>query len=191
MERAQLEDEFGQNYSKLRQFNKDISKAVRRDVRGYNADMIARTIESNRSLKVLRRNISIGRRNICKLVDKQGTVRMSRNEILRIVEIFYSELYEKRNGDVRSVLIMRVLNQGSEDIPDVSSDEMRQTLSEIKNNKSLGEDEIVIESIKQGGDELLNKLKSLFNQCLKEGITPSRWNNAVFYTLYFYTRRVI
>lgn len=54
MERAQLEDKFGQNYSKLRQLNKDISKAVRRDVRGYNADMIARTIEANKNLKVLR-----------------------------------------------------------------------------------------------------------------------------------------
>jgi len=48
----------------------------------------------------------------------------------------------------------------------------------MKNNKAPGEDSIVIETIREGGEELLKIITILFNKCLKETKTSATWNNA-------------
>lgn len=55
-----------------------------------------------------------------------------------------------------------MLNQGSED----------------KNNKSPGDDEVVIKSVNNGGFSLLKALNILFNECILKGTRSLKWNNA-------------
>jgi len=64
----------------LRQLNGDISKSVRRDVRQYNTNQVTTVIEENKSLRVLRRSVAGGKKNIYKLADHQGQITSNRDE---------------------------------------------------------------------------------------------------------------
>lgn len=78
-----------------------------------------------------------------------------------------------------STNIPRVMNQGFEEIPHVTLDELRAALHEMKNNKAAGDDQIEIEARKLGGTLLHQMLCKLYNACLTSGRTPSQWDRAV------------
>jgi len=142
----------------LRQLNKDISHSIRKDIRKYNTDWTTRIIEENKSMKELRRQLNPGKSDICKLENMIGETVTNKKQLLKVVEEFYSRLYRMAQEDDRPV----VLNQGSEDMRDITKEEVKLSLSEMKNNRAPGEDGVVIEAVKEGGDELLK----VFEQCL-------------------------
>ena len=47
---------------------------------------------------------------------------------------------------------VHVCNVGSEEIPDITREEIRAALRQMKNRKSPGEDKITCEMLKMGGD---------------------------------------
>lgn len=183
-ERREMKDKYGENITALRKLSKKISKSIRTDVRKFNTEMITNVIENNKSLKVLRRKISEENKNICRLRNRQEKTTTSKKEMLKIVEHFYAELYKKDGNSCENTRLPKILNQGSEDLPEVPLNEISIALSEMKNNKSPGEDKIVIEAIKAGGVKILKAFKLLFDECLLKGTTPSQWNNAVIILLH-------
>ena len=91
-----------------------------------------------------------------------------------------------------------IINVESEDLPDITLEEMKAALDDMKNNKSLGEDGISIEAIKFGGDTLLQTITTLFNQCLQWEAIPKAWEKLENYrpisllsTLYKLFMRII
>ena len=177
-ERRNLRDKYDYNFTALKSLNKEIHRGIRHDVRQYNAREISRVIEENKSLKVLKQNMSAGRKNIHKLKNKQGQTINDREKILEVVEAFYRELYGEQVQHVDNRPLLKVTNQGSEEMPDITPNEVRKALQAMKNNKSPGEDGIVTEAIKLAGSGLLGALARLFNKCLSEATTPTQWNNA-------------
>lgn len=177
--RRNMKDRYAANNATLRQLNRDITKSVRNDVRKNNKKLITKVIENNKSLRVLRGNLAEGRRNISKLANRNGVIKTNKAEILKITEEFYKELYKGERDRPNTSQIPRVQNVGSEDIPDISFDEITSSLSEMKNDKSPGDDGVVIEAIKEGGETLLRVIQKLFNTCLLKGTTPTQWHNAV------------
>lgn len=147
---------------------------------------IEQTIEKNKSMKVLRRDLGSGRREITKLKNKQGNITANREEILKVVEDFYQSLYrshreENINRDLEPDMISArkgVINQGSEELPDISLEEIKFALKKTKNNKTPGEDAVVADAIKIGGPYLLKKIRALFNLCLSNSTIPEKWHNA-------------
>lgn len=58
----------------------NISKAIRTDVRKYNTTELARVIQENKGVKVLRKTASEGRKSICKLKNRrQNSNKQTRN----------------------------------------------------------------------------------------------------------------
>lgn len=71
-ERRNKRSEEATTEEELREMNRQISKAIRRDTRRYKVREIERTIENNKSMKVLQRKLTNGRKEICKMRNKDG-----------------------------------------------------------------------------------------------------------------------
>lgn len=176
----------------LKEINRLISKAIRRDIRSYNQRQIQLTIENNKSMKVLRRNLQSGKKEMIKVKDQQGQVTTNREEILRIVEDFYRILLksQKEASDISGMepematSMKKIVNQGSEVLPEITIEEIRLALRKAKNNKAPGEDGLVADAIKIGGTTLLQKIKTLFNMCLSDHTIPDKWYNATVILLH-------
>jgi len=57
-------------------------------------------------------------------------------------------------------------------------------LKNMKKGKAPGDDEILTEVLKLGGDVIITQLADLFTQCLREGRVPDNWCNAVIILLH-------
>jgi len=69
--------------------NKIIIKKIRKDIKKFYTKVIKRTIEINRNIKILSRNISVGKCEISKLRDKNGNV----------TSITYNQITIAKNND--------------------------------------------------------------------------------------------
>ena len=69
-------------------------------------------------------------------------------------------------------------------MPDITEEEVKAAVIEMKNMKSLGEDGVPIEAIKLGGDTLVSAITALFNKCIESEKIPKAWENAVITLLH-------
>ena len=164
-----------------RNLSKTINKAMRSDLRKYNVRLAENTIQANCNMKVLRSKLSNVKKEIFKLRDKTGTIKSDRSAILDIAKEFYEDLFSSKRSNPNSTSDEDrpvIMNVGSEDLPDITVDEVKAAVDEMKNKKSPGEDGVPIEAIKLGGDSLLSAITTLFNQCLQWEMIPKQWENA-------------
>lgn len=103
--RRNLTDKHQNNATQLREINKEISKAIRRDVRLHKTEEISRVIEENRGMKVLRKKLSEGKKQLSKIIDNKNGQTTTRR--------FYAELYKKTTTTQIGVGIPVIQNQGS------------------------------------------------------------------------------
>jgi len=75
------------------ELNKTVRKKMREDVRRYNEKLVRNTIEENRSLKKTKQQLMIGKKQIIAVKRPDGTVSRNKEEIIKIFENFYRELY--------------------------------------------------------------------------------------------------
>ncbi|KAH1019493.1 hypothetical protein HUJ04_009303 [Dendroctonus ponderosae] len=137
------------------------TQELRKDVRQRNTQLIRETIEHNKRLKVLRRNVSKGKFEINRIKNSQGQVSSNREEILRIVEEFYKQLYKsqhKHEPDQLSITEIKGMNQASEDLPDITKEKIHYAILNVKNGRAPGEGGAVIKTIKIVVGRIENKL---------------------------------
>jgi len=167
------------------QLNKNIRKAIRRDIRAHKAREIERAIENNMNLKVLRSKLAKGRARINCMKNIEGEVVHEREDIVAVVSDFYEDLY--RESAPRPLRLKRrheIKNVGSEEIPEITRTELQAVLKELKNRKSPGQDRITSEMLKAGGIVLEEAMCVLLNKCLEQGKIPETWQNAEIILLF-------
>jgi len=167
------------------QLNKNIRKAIRRDIRAHKAREIEREIENNMNLKVLRSKLAKGRARINCMKNIEGEVVHEREDIVAVVSDFYKDLYkESAPRPLRLKRRHEIKNVGSEEIPEITRTELQAVLKELKNRKSPGQDRITSEMLKAGGIVLEEAMCVLLNKCLEQGKIPEAWQNAEIILLF-------
>lgn len=92
---------------------------------------IKTVIEKNKNLNVLRKKNAIGRQEIFKIQNKNCIDMTNQNDILQTIKTFYEELYNSYScHGINSTKIPKIRNQGSEDILDISEDEIAPVLKQ-------------------------------------------------------------
>ena len=108
------------------------------------------------------------------LKNKEGVISTNREETLDICAEFYQNLYEDSSQDISKA--------EEEDVPLILY--ISKALSGMKNKKAPGDDNIVIELIKAGGEITIKKIKESFNLILTTEGVPTKWKNALITILF-------
>ncbi|XP_072378028.1 uncharacterized protein [Diabrotica undecimpunctata] len=163
--RGQLLNDNKRNTVEFTELNKTIRKQIKEDLKKYQEDRIKKIIEKNKSLKTMKTNK--GKR---KLIMPKAANNEERDlgEIVNITERYYTDLYSSKNDSPLSFkqnLSRKIQNVGSEILPEITEDEIEKSINDIKRNKAAGEDKILAELLKEGGDTIKKMLKIL---CIKD-----------------------
>jgi hypothetical protein len=62
--------------------------------------------------------------------------------------------------------------------------EIKIAVSKLKNFKAGGEDTIVNELLKEGGEPLIEYMQMLYNQCLQDNRVPKSWNKEMIHLIH-------
>src|ERR1700744_719356 len=109
---------------------------MRTDLRNCNVRLAENTIEHNGNMKVLRAKLKNSKKLIFKLKDTTDAVQTDRNKILDIAREFYEDLFRSKRPKPpveRSEPRPVIMNVGSEELPDVTEEEVKAALNEMKN----------------------------------------------------------
>ncbi|XP_072037273.1 uncharacterized protein [Amphiura filiformis] len=65
-----------------------------------------------------------------------------------------------------------------EEIPNVTNWEVQHAVNQMKRGKSLGPDNVLIDTIKEGGDIITKESAKLYTTCMQKGRVPTQWKEA-------------
>ena len=84
---------------------------------------------------------------------------------------FYENLYKDA--------AQNIICSEAEEVPPILNSEIERAMKSMKNSKAPGEDQIVIEMLRLGGEVIQEKIKELYNKVLTSEKVPSEWKNAI------------
>jgi len=157
-----------QEYSEL---NRQITKKTRQDVRRYNTERIIQVIENNKNMKILKES-QTGKVRINQIIDKEGNVQHDKSRIMAVIQEYYEELYSSNQANSVGEHRTNIMNVGSEDVLEISIQEIELALKLLKTGRAPGEDGVTVEMLKLGGDALLKAIGTLLNKCLQSNKIP-------------------
>ena len=107
---------------------------------------------------------------------KDGSLAMETDEILSRWEEYIKELFEDNRGDKPD------LKRNIEG-PEITKDEIRAAMKKMKNRKSPGPDEVMIEMLNATEEFGVEKITALANKIYNSGYIPEEMRKSVFITL--------
>src|SRR5277367_5522719 len=159
---------------------KTLRKKMKNEIRSYNVQLIQEALTTGRGLKAAQLKTKEGRSLMVAIKTKDGSITTNRDSIVERCAEFYKELYSS-TADRYTAPNATVTD---DPIPEVLSWEVQYAIKQMKNNKAPGDDGIVIDIIKEGGQELYHHIAKLFTNCLSKHKTPEAWDNAIIILLH-------
>ena len=157
------------------QLCKSIRVAMKEDVKKFNERIVQEVIENKKSMKKVRRRITIGKKQILAVQKEDGTTTYNRQAILRTVADYFAKLY-KKTENMEEENLQETPN--SEIPPSILPEEVAEAIKRMKNGKAGGADGVLAEYLKLGITEISPLLAKLFTNCLRQGKIPKDWNHA-------------
>src|SRR6218665_1883249 len=116
------------------------------------------------------------------------TVLINTEEIVQRWTEFCSKLYQVQlNKDVREQVIKELgtITPPREDTDmDILEEKVRKAVQRLKNNKNPGNDGVVGEMIKYGGEPVVREMHQICRAAFKEGGTPEEWKKSIITVLH-------
>ena len=113
------------------------------------------------------------------LSNKEGKQLIEKEEITNRWKEYTEELYTDPNGLQEKVGIMEFEKE-----PNILESEVRKAIQQINNNKAPGCDDIPIELIKAGDEEMVKMITKLCQIVWDTGRWPSDWKKSVFVPIF-------
>ena len=157
------------------ELSKIINKKKTEDIRKFNMTKIEETLRNGRSMKATKRMLGIGKSQMFSLRNSNGEVTNNRDEIIKVAEKFYTDLY---SSDDRPNNVNQEEVNIDTPVPAVTVEEVRTAIRHAKRGKASGRDNITIDEIKDAGDIALEKLAKLYTKCLENRNVPRAWKIA-------------
>ena len=167
-------------YSKIEytELCKTVRKQMREEIRRHNVHLVQQALMQNRGLKSAKLKSKEGKSLMVAIRNKDGSITTDRDKIVERCAEFYRELYS-------STANRPVVQTSAEDsVPEVLHSEIQLAVKQMKNNKAPGDDGVVIDIVKEGGEVLHKQLARLFTNCLNQRTIPPEWNNAIIVLLH-------
>lgn len=119
------------------ELNKTIRKRIRVDVMKYYENLEKTIIEENKNMRILKTNLSLGKKEIIKLKKQDGTYATEQTETVKVAREFYAALYTSQLPERNRQIRKKIMNVGSEEVPDITITEIQNALHDMKNKKNL------------------------------------------------------
>src|SRR3977135_2704666 len=166
-------------YSKIeyRELCKIVRKQMREEIRKYNVQLVQKALTQNRGLKSAKLKTKEGKSLMVAIRNKDGSITTDRDKIVERCAEFYREYSSTADRPT-------IQTSADDSVPEVLSAEVQHAVKQMKNNKAPGDDGVVIDIIKEGGEVLYKQLSRLFTNCLRQRTIPKEWNNAIIILLH-------
>ena len=126
---------------------------------------VKEAIENGKGLKKATNNKEGYKEMIPSLKEEDGSLTSNRERILERCAEFYEKLYNNAAQNI-------IRANAAEEVPPILDSEIEKAMKEMKEKKAPGEDLIMIEMLKAGGEVLKKKMKELFNEVIRTEIVP-------------------
>ena len=178
------------NNTHARETYKSLNKLVKRGIKTFKkkklenkTQMMEQDFHQNNSynlFKSVKELEGIPQKTIHTVTDKQGKKLTNINSILkRWQEHFEEHLNKEFPHHEAAIDGINENNHRDEPLDPITKDEVRRSISAMKNRKAPGVDAISAEVLKAGGDEMIKFLVMLFNKVWREENPPLEWSKMI------------
>lgn len=140
-------------------------------------------MENGKSLRNARNGMCPTKTWIPQLIDKDGVVKVNREDVLEVAASFYENLFTSTLSHAERESICPDLSDDTE-IDEISMLELQIALKTMKKSKATGSDDIPSDLLKVCVIIGLERLKSVFNDILRTEDIPEEWYNSTITLIY-------
>lgn len=148
------------NQVELAELSEFVTKSKTAEMSAHNMAVIQETLEIGESLKATERKQAKGNDRVSALGGEQGSITISRDEIIKAAVQFNTRLHA---SDVKPGATTEPTIQ-DRDVPLVTKKEVQKVLDNNR-GKAARDDGITVNLLKERNDVVLEKLTTVFSEC--------------------------